>query len=138
MNERVMRTGSARVRSGVSPEVASAWQTAVARWDRVEAHDALLGVVARHRCFLWLAMRYKERGEDPIAARQMRRLRQAAFATLMGAEPSTKPKIAPSRLLRSSIGVLFIIAVMVGVGLAYAKTMDRMQVPGVIRIGTPT
>jgi hypothetical protein len=66
-----------------APEVVTAaWDALAAHWDDQARHDALLGLVAQHGCYAWAAAKYKERGDDPIAQRQLERVRKSALATM--------------------------------------------------------
>ncbi len=109
-------------------EVREAWQRAVDRWDQPGLHELLLAAVVRHQCFAWAAARYKERAGDPIADRQLERVRQTATATLL----ATKPRRSDERMpYRSSIMALIVLVVMIVIGFAYAVIVDRTNVPPV-------
>jgi len=105
----------------VSPPdaVVQAWDALADHWDDQPRHDALLGLVAQHGCFAWAASQYKTRGDDPIALRQLERVRKAAIATMF-TTASKKPE--QERLpFKSSFIVLLIVAILTGVGLIYLQ-----------------
>jgi hypothetical protein len=102
------------------PEIVTQkWDEVCAAWDDQPRHDALLGLVAQHNCYAWAAARYKARGDDPIAARQLERLRKAAFATMMA---TAKPKPDKTSMpFKGSILVLVVVAILTGVGMLYLQ-----------------
>jgi flagellar biosynthesis/type III secretory pathway M-ring protein FliF/YscJ len=105
-----------------APEpVQAAWDDAVAHWDDPAKHKALLGLVAQHSCFAWAAARYKERAGDPIADKQMERLRTSAMATMM-ATGAAKKQDEPSPF-RATIIMLIALLVAMIVGLLIVKTI---------------
>src|SRR5207248_3313610 len=71
-----------------------------------------------HSCYAWAAGRYRTRGRDPIALRQLERLRRAAEVTLLaGATARPDPATRPYRAV---IGVLAILIAVIVIGLVYA------------------
>lgn len=106
-------------REAVVPEsVRAAWARADEAWGEPARHDELLREAAAHSCYAWAAGRYRTRGRDPIAARQLDRLRRAAEATLL-ASATARPDAA-ARPYRSAIGVLAVLIVVIAIGLVYA------------------
>lgn len=99
--------------------VTSAWDELVATWDDQAKHDALLGLVARYSCYAWAAGKYRERGDDPIAAQQLVRLRKAATATML-ATATVRPDPAGVPF-KGSLLVLVVVAILAGVGLIYLQ-----------------
>jgi len=104
--------------AAVPDAVREAWAHAAEAWSDAARHDELLRLVATHDCYAWAAGRYRTRTGDPIAARQLDRLRRAAEATLLASatvrpDPAAKP-------YRAAIGVLAILIVVIVVGLLYA------------------
>lgn len=98
-----------------------AWARALEAWGDPARHDEVLQQVAAHRCYAWAAACYRARGRDPIAERQLDRLRRAAEATLL-ASATARPDAAP-RPYRATAGVLAILIVAVLVGLVYATVL---------------
>lgn len=102
----------------VAPEpITTAWDDLLQHWDDQARHDVLVGLVAQHDCYAWAAARYKERGDDPIAVRQLERVRKAALATMF-AKASRKPEQG-NVPFKGSLLVLVIVAILTGVGLIY-------------------
>src|SRR5262249_25597120 len=69
------RADSREARGGEGPEpVRTAWARAAEAWSDPARHDELLRQAAAHRCYAWAAGRYRTRGSDLIAERQLDRL----------------------------------------------------------------
>jgi hypothetical protein len=104
---------------GAIPEpVREAWQRALDAWDDSARHDAFVGLVAQHNCFMWAAAHYRAKAGDPIADRQLERLRRAATATMLAtatARPSDTKK--PYQI---SIAVLIAFVTIAFIGYMYA------------------
>lgn len=110
----------------VPEPVQAAWDEAVAHWDEPAKHQALLGLVARHNCFAWAAARYKERAGDPVADKQLERLRSSAVATMMST--STKKQDEPTPF-RSTVMLLIALLVALLVGMLVVKTIHDRKAP---------
>ena len=106
--------------------VREAWARATEAWSDPARHDELLRLVAAHNAYAWAAGRYRTRGGDPIAGRQLDRLRRAAEATLL-AGASVRPDRAAAPY-RAAVGILAILIAVVLVGLVYATVIR--QPPG--------
>lgn len=104
--------------AAVPEAVRAAWAGVADGWSDPARHDELLRQVAAHRCYAWAAGRYRTRGGDPIAERQLDRLRRAAEATLL-AGATVRRDAAPTPY-RATLGVLALLIAMVVVGLVYA------------------
>jgi uncharacterized Zn finger protein (UPF0148 family) len=112
-------------RDGAVPEpVRAAWTRATAAWSDAARHDELLRLVATHDAYAWAAGRYRTRGGDVIARRQLDRLRRAAEATLL-ASATARPDAA-ARPYRATRRVLAVLIVMIAAGAVYA-TVVRVQ-----------
>jgi hypothetical protein len=98
---------------GIPDAVRAAWQGAVDAWDDPARHEAVIAQVAQYSCFAWAAARYKERGDDAIAASQLERLRRAAEATML-ATATVRRDSKPSPY-RATIA-LFIVLVLAAIG----------------------
>jgi len=109
--------------AAVPASVRAAWDHAVAGWTEPARHDAVVQQAAAHRSFAWAASRYRTRGDDPIAERQLDRLRRAAEATLL-ASATVRPDAATAPY-RASTGVLAVLILVVVVGLVYATVLRR-------------
>jgi hypothetical protein len=120
------------VRDAAVPDaVREAWQRATEAWSDPARHDEVVQRVAAHRCYAWAAARYRAHGHDPIATRQLERLRRAAEATLLASatvrsDPATRP-------YRATVGVLAVLIVAIAVGLIYAMVAREPSV----RLGAP-
>jgi len=107
----------------VPASVRDAWEHAVAGWSEPARHDAVLQQVAAHRSYAWAAARYRTRTGDPIAERQLERMRRAAEATLF-ASATVRPDAA-TRPYRASAGVLAVLILVVLIGLVYATVIRQ-------------
>lgn len=103
--------------------VVAAWDQAVAHWDDPAKHDAVIAQVASYSCFAWAAARYKERAGDPIADKQLERLRKTATATML-ATATVRPDDEKTPY-RNSILILIALVILIAVGMIYAKVKDR-------------
>ena len=102
-----------------APEpVRAAWARVAGAWSDPAGHDELLRQAAAHRCYAWVAGRYRTRAGDPIAARQLDRLRRAAEATLLAG--ATVRRETAAMPFRATVGVLALLIAAVVVGLVYA------------------
>ncbi|HEU4734240.1 MAG TPA: hypothetical protein VFT22_40390 [Kofleriaceae bacterium] len=118
----------ADARDAAVPEpVREAWARASAAWTDEVRHDELLGLIASHNAYAWAAGRYRTRAGDPIAQRQLERLRRAAEATLL-ASAAARPA-AETRPYRGAAGVLAVLIVVIIVGLLYAVVLRDHNVP---------
>jgi hypothetical protein len=100
------------------PEVVhAAWARAAEAWSDPARHDELLREVAAHHSYAWAAGRYRTRGDDPIAQRQLTRLRRAAEATLLAG--ATARRDATAAPYRATVGVLALLIAVVVIGLVY-------------------
>lgn len=104
--------------AAVPGPVRAAWARAAEAWSDPARHDELLCEVATHRCYAWAAGRYRTRGGDPIAERQLARLRRAAEATLLAG--ATARRDAAATPYRATVVVLALLIAAVVVGLVYA------------------
>lgn len=114
------------------PDVAhAAWERVKAQWEDTAAHDELLRLTTLHGCYAWAVSRYREvRGEagppfreigdarDPVAARQLDRLRRAAEVALL-TTGTPRPDKSPTSYQSARL-VLGIAIVLILIGLAYA------------------
>lgn len=107
--------------AAVPSSVRDAWTRATERWSEIAAHDELLQLAATHNGYAWVAGRYRTRGQDPVAVRQLARLRRAAEATLFAG--ATARSDAASRPYRAARSVLAILILAIAVGLLYATVI---------------
>ncbi|MEO8843166.1 MAG: hypothetical protein ABI591_11495 [Kofleriaceae bacterium] len=106
--------------------VTAAWDEVIAHWDEPARHDTLLGLVVANNCFAWAAGRYKAKAGDPIADKNLERLRKAATVTMMA---TAAPRPDESKVpYRNAMLVLIVLAILMGVGVIYAKFRDKTAV----------
>lgn len=107
-------------RDAAVPEpVRDAWTRAVAAWGDDARHVELLRLVASHNAYAWVAGRYRMRGDDAVARRQLERLRHTAEAQLF-ASATVRSETKP---YRGAAGVLAVLVVVIVVGLLYAVVL---------------
>lgn len=102
----------------VPEPVRAAWARVADAWSDPARHDELLRQAAAHRCYAWAAGRYRTRSGEPIADRQLDRLRRAAEATLLAG--ATVRRDAAASPYRATVVVLALLVAAVVVGLVYA------------------
>jgi hypothetical protein len=126
----------AEARAAAVPEVVrAAWDHVIAEWSDPARHDALFGLAAEHTAYAWVAACYRgrarARGGDPVAERQLERLRRAAEATLF-ATGAVRPVAgaAPYKGVVATLGVL-IIVLLAGVFYAIVKSRAAEHAPPV-------
>ena len=129
-----MASFSDRRDAAVAEPVRKAWARAVAGWDDPVRHEELLQQVAAHNGYAWAAGRYRARGRDPIADRQLDRLRRAAEATLLASATVRRETTRPYRVTRGVLG--FLIAV-IAAGLLYATMRRPPRAPSPPRSPAP-
>lgn len=100
--------------------VQTAWDNAAAHWDDPARHTALLAIVAQTGSYAWAASKYKERAGDPIADKQLERLRSSAVAAMM-ATSTKKPK--GEQPYRSTLVVLAALLLILVLGLVFATIL---------------
>jgi hypothetical protein len=105
----------------VPDPVQTAWEDAVAHWDDPAKHQTLLGLVAQHNCFAWAAARYKERAGDPIADKQLERLRSSAVATMFASAAARTKE--PPQPFRQTLFLLAALLLALVLGLVFVKVL---------------
>jgi hypothetical protein len=110
--------------AAVPDSVRAAWARVAAGWTEDARHDGLLQLVASHNAYAWAAGRYRTRGQDPMAVRQLERLRRAAEATMFAG--ATARQAAEAKPYRATSGVLAMLIIAIAAGLLYALVIrDR-------------
>jgi hypothetical protein len=112
---------AAAVPEPIAEAVHVAWTRATADWNNPARHDELLQAVAVHNAYAWAAGRYRTRGRDAIAQRQLARLRHATEATLLAS--ATARSAQATKPYRTTVGVLAILIVATAAGLWYAMVL---------------
>jgi hypothetical protein len=109
--------------------VTTAWDRCVEAWQDPARHDALFALVAQHSAYAWAAAKYKTRGDDPIAAKQIAKLQRAATAAMM-ATAGTRPDPDGPQPYRATIGVFVVLLIALDVGLFFVNYMrSKHEVP---------
>ena len=104
-----------------------AWDRVAESWDDPARHDALFNAAVKHNALAWVAGRYRERGEDPVAKQQLERIRKAAVAAMMvSAAPRDANAKAP---YRSTMVVLICLIVALLVALFVTKSLHDNHPP---------
>lgn len=124
--------GFASSRAALVPEAAlAAWEAVLAGWDTQARHDAFIQAVAAAGVFAWAAGQYQEarrqRAGDPIATRQLERVRRTAEAAMLASAAVRRDEKAP---YRSAIAILVMMVVVLVAGALYARFMRDTRPPG--------
>ena len=111
------------------PEVLhDAWARVLEAWDDPARHDELMRLVAANNCYAWAAGRYRTRPtDDPIARRQLERVRRAAEATML-ASATVREKAQPMPY-RATTAVLAMMIIAIVAGLFYALVIRDDDAP---------
>jgi predicted RNA-binding Zn-ribbon protein involved in translation (DUF1610 family) len=107
--------------AAVAEPVRAAWTRATEAWTEQARHDELMRQAAAHDGYAWAAGRYRTRIGDPVAARQLDRLRRAAEATLL-ASATVRPE-AGRTPYRGPVGVLAVLIFLLVVGVVGATML---------------
>ena len=107
--------------------VEEAWQRAIEGWNDAARHEELLQQVAATDSYAWVAARYRQRGPDVIAARQLARLRCAAEATLLASATAHPDATAPP--YRATRRVLALLITTIAAGALYAMVIRDHPMP---------
>jgi hypothetical protein len=67
----------------IPDRVQAAWQRCTESWDESARHTELFQLGVADNALAWVASRYRERGDDPIAQTQLEKIRKAAIASMM-------------------------------------------------------
>jgi hypothetical protein len=126
-----MATFASQLDAAVPDVARAAWDRVKAQWDDPAPHDELLRLTTLHGCYAWTASRYREvRGDagppfreigaapDPIAERQLDRIRRAAEAALL-TSGTPRPEQG-TKAYRSTKLLLGVVIVLIIIGLLYA------------------
>ena len=99
-------------------DLEAVWQKVVDGWDEPGRHDALLGLVTQKAAFSWAAGKYKERAGDPVADKQLERIRKAAVATMFASGAKKPDQDSP---YKRTMVIFIALLVMLFVGLIGVK-----------------
>jgi hypothetical protein len=116
----------AAARDAAIPDVlGAAWDKAVESWSDIAHHDEVLRLVAQHDAFAWAAARYRTKAGDPIADKQIERVRKAAEVTLMSTAASRKT--ADKNPYRATTALLLLLVLLAVGGLLYSMLRGGTQ-----------
>lgn len=115
----------------VPEEVRAAWQTILDGWDEQPRHDAFVQAVAGAGAFAWAAGQYQDerrrRPGDPVATRQLERVRRTAEAAMLASAAVRQDQKAP---YRGATAILVMMVVVLVAGALYATFMRDTRTPG--------
>jgi hypothetical protein len=111
----------------VSPDIRTAWDRVLERWQDEAGHDALFHLIAARGEYGWAAGRYRaqarERSGDAIARRHMERIRRAIEATMVvTATARDRSQASPYKNAVALLGVLIVVLV---IGMFYLVVKSR-------------
>jgi len=119
--------------AAVPGDVRAEWDALVGAWQDPAHHDAFLLSVSRHGCYAWAAGRYRDstvsRPRDPVAPRQLDRLRRAGEATLFASAAARPEKHPTPYIAVIAILAFLLVAIIGGVLYAAAKSKDASASP---------
>lgn len=114
--------GFAASRDAALPDaLGAAWDLALEGWTEPVRHDEVMRLVARHDAYAWAAARYRTKAGDPIADKQLERIRRAAEVTLLATAASRKDK--GKNPYRATTTMLIALVVLIVGGLIYAMAV---------------
>lgn len=118
----------AAAREAVSPELEATWQEVLAGWNEQARHDAFVQAAAAARAFAFAAGKYQEatrsRPADPIAPRQLQRVRRTAEAAMLASAQVRHVEQTP---YRSATAVLILLVVALVAGGVYATFLRNTR-----------
>lgn len=115
----------AKDRDAAVPDVlGKAWERAIEKWDDQPRHEEVMRLVAQHDAYAWAASRYRSRAGDPVADKQLERIRKAAEITMLSAAVSRKDASAKNPY-RNTMALLIVLVVLIVGGLLYAWIRSR-------------
>jgi hypothetical protein len=118
----------AAVPEAVPEAVQAAWARTALDWHDTVRHDELLQLVASNNSYAWAAGRYRTRGRDPVARRQLDRLRRAAEAALL-ASATPRPDASTRTTSRVKRRVLALLITTITAGALYAMGIADSPAP---------
>jgi hypothetical protein len=103
-----------------------AWQAARADWVTAARHDEVLRLAQCHDAWAWAARRYRDRlrddPEDSIGMRALHRLERGLTAGIVRV-----PTPMSARPYRTTVRLLVMLMIALGIGLAYTSFVHRAQ-----------
>jgi hypothetical protein len=119
---------AAAVPASVPEVVQAAWARTALDWNDTARHDELLQLVATSNAYAWAAGRYRTRGRDAVAQRQLDRLRRAAEAALL-ASATPRPDASARTSSRVKRRVLALLITTITAGALYAMGIADSPAP---------
>ncbi len=111
------------------PEVVqAAWARTALDWNDAARHDEFLQLVVTNNSYAWAARRYRTRGRDAVAQRQLGRLRRAAEAALL-ASATPRPDASTRTSSRVKRRVLALLITTIAAGALYAMAIADSPMP---------
>ncbi|MBA2540258.1 MAG: hypothetical protein H0V17_11525, partial [Deltaproteobacteria bacterium] len=107
--------------AAIPDALGAAWDRALEGWSESARHDEVMRLVAQHDAFAWAAARYRTKAGDPVADKQLERVRKAAEATLFSGAVARKD--ANKNPYRSTTMMLVTLVVLIVGGLVYAMVV---------------
>lgn len=122
--------------ASVPEPVTAAWQAIGGQWDEPKRHDAMFELAARHGALAWLGGRYRERAktDDPIAVKQLEKIRKAAEATLFASATTRGDQRKRNTLV--ALGVVAIILGIIAAVVYFTASKAPPTVPPPTRLQT--
>lgn len=118
----------AAAREAASPALEACWQAALDAWTEQARHDAFVQAAAGAGAFAFAAGKYQEatraRPDDPIAARQLARVRRTAEAAMLA---SAQVRHVEQKPYRSATAVLILLVVALVAGGVYATFLRNTR-----------
>ncbi len=118
----------AAARDVASPALEACWQAALDAWTEQARHDAFVQAAAGAGAFAFAAGKYQEatraRPDDPIAPRQLARVRRTAEAAMLA---SAQVRHVEQKPYRSATAVLVLLVVALVAGGVYATFLRNTR-----------
>jgi hypothetical protein len=112
----------------VPDALGAAWEATLAQWSDPAAHEEVMRLVAQHDAFAWAANRYRTKAGDPIADKQLERIRKSAEITMMSSA-FARPKDPAKNPYRATVAMLVTLVLLIAAGLVYAMFSRRGNEP---------
>lgn len=128
-----MASFSAERDTSVTGAVQAAWDRVIEDWSDEARHEAVFRLATEWGEYNWVAARYREQARtregDPIAPKQMERIRRAIEATLLvSGTAREKPQPSPYKNLLAMFALLLIL-LGIGAFYIYMKSKTTSDVP---------
>ena len=105
-----------------------AWERVLEQWEQPARHEEVMRLVTQHDAYAWAAAQYRSRAGDPVADKQLERVRKAAEITML-ATSARKDDVATRGPYRNTIFLLVAMVVLIVGALLYAWVRSRNAAP---------